>query len=106
MSVIHRSMLEDFKRMGRTLGLEVERCISYSQLKRIIKSINYEGFNTINGYYFDNEVSREGSQWKTLDGKELRGSIDGLKGEKRGQNIVNMITHEDFQSRIIGEYDE
>jgi len=28
-----------------------------------------------------------------------------VKGGKRRQNIVNMITHQDSQSSIIGEYD-
>lgn len=105
MSVIHRSMLEDFGRLARTLGIATGRCISYSQLKRVIKTIDYESFNSINSDYFGKHISQESNKWKTIDGKELRGSIDGVKGQKRGQNIVNMISHQDSQSSIIGGYD-
>lgn len=105
MSVIHRSMLEDFGRLARTLGISTGRCISYSQLKRVIRTIDHESFNSINNDYFGKHVSQESNKWKTVDGKELRGSIDGATGQKRGQNIVNMISHQDLQSNIIGGYD-
>lgn len=105
MSVIHRSMLEDFGRLSRTLRLDAGHCISYSQLKRVIKSIDHESLNSINDGYFGKHVCQEGTKWKTIDGKELRGSIDGVKGKKRGQNIVNMVSHQDLQSSIIGGYD-
>lgn len=105
MSVIHRSMLGDFGRLARTLGTATRRCISYSQLKRVIKTIDHESFNSINDDYFGKHISQESNKWKTVDGKELRGSIDGVKGQKRGQNIVNTISHQDSQGSIIGGYD-
>lgn len=52
MSVVHRAMLEDFRRMRRTLGINVEVRISYSQLNRVIEDIDCESFNLINDSYF------------------------------------------------------
>ena len=105
MSVIHRSMLEDFTRIVRLLDVKAKRCISYSQLKRVIKTIDYQQFNSINNRYFAKVLSINSTIWETLDGKELRGSIDVVSGRKRGQNIVNSISHQDSYCRIIGEYD-
>lgn len=105
MSVIHRAMKDCWRQLAQDLGVEVERCVSYSQIKRIIRSIDIETFNSINESYFGSIVVCQGQVWRSADGKELRGSIDGALGEKRGQNVVSLTDHRGGQSTVIGYYD-
>ncbi len=105
MSVIHRAMVEDCGRLAVELGIQVDKCVSYSQLKRILKIIDCQQFNSINESYFGAVVHSEAGQWFSLDGKELRGTIDGVSGEKRGLSLVNLTSHHSGQSQIIGQYD-
>jgi hypothetical protein len=42
--------------------------------------------------------------WQALDGKQLKGSINKVKGGKRGETIVSTVCHAHLQSRIIGFY--
>jgi len=105
LSVIHRTMETDFKRLQRVLDLKIERCVSYSQLKRILQTIDYKLFNSINESHFGLNVVGESQHWYSVDGKELRGTIDGAMGEKRGLSIVNLTEHKTRRSRIIGHYD-
>ena len=44
LSVIHRAMLDDFEKLAHILGIKVAKCISYSQLKRLLQLIDYEQF--------------------------------------------------------------
>lgn len=34
----------------------------------------------------------------------MRETIDGVSGDKRGENVVKMVSHEDLESQIIGFY--
>ncbi len=43
--------------------------------------------------------------WFAIDGKELRGSIDGVAGQKRSENIVRILNHHDSSSKVICYYD-
>jgi len=49
--------------------------------------------------YYDIELSEEEKQWFAGDGKELKGSI--LKGNKRGEAVVQLVAHNDRQ--VLGE---
>lgn len=90
--------------LAEKLGLKPVRCISYSQLKRILKQTDYTLFNQINQDFWGVSVRRDEDRWYALDGKELRGSIDTVKGEKRAQNLVSRTQHTDGQSLAIGFY--
>jgi predicted transposase YbfD/YdcC len=105
MSVIHRGMEEDFLCLSALLGVNSQKCVSYSQLKRILRSVDYQSFNAINSLYFNSTVQEEDSKWYSLDGKELRGTIAKSSGKKRGMSIVNLTKHQSRQSEIIGHYD-
>jgi Transposase DDE domain. len=76
-------------------------CISRVQLTRILDSFVYESLTD-----FFNQLccSKLEDVWYALDGKELRGSIDGVKGEKRGENIVLQVNHKTSKSKVIGYY--
>ena len=62
-------------------------------------------FEDINLQFFNALVESKGSEWYSLDGKELRGTIDKSIGQKRGMSIVNLTKHQNRQSEIIGSYD-
>ena len=104
-SVVHRTMKDDWRQLAHDLEVEVKRCVSYSQLNRILRSIDVESFNAINEAHFSSTVVCQGEFWKGVDGKELRGSIDGAAGEKRGQSVVSLTNHQGGQSTVIGYYD-
>ena len=70
-SVVHRTMKDDWRQLAHDLGVEVKRCVSYSQLKRILRSIDVESFNAINETHFSSAVVCQGEFWKSVDGKEL-----------------------------------
>jgi hypothetical protein len=55
--------------------------------------------------YFSFIIKKYAEKWFSIDGKELRGTIDGVSGKKRGLSIVNLTTHQSRQSIIIGHYD-
>ena len=101
LSSIHRKMLYFHDDLALECGSSSDKCISRSQLIRVLNSFDYESFND-----FQNELSCSKLEdiWHALDGKELRGSIDGVKGEKRGENIVLKANHQTNQSQVIGYY--
>lgn len=101
---LHRSMVRSYEELAQDLGIEVTCCISYSQLQRILKYIDYQCFNKINESFFNQQIEKDASEWYAIDGKELRGSIDGVAGEKRGQSIVLRTSHSSKQSSILGWY--
>lgn len=98
-------MKEDFIILQKSLSVKCEKCVSYSQLKRILRGIDYKEFNKINTSYFSATVDSEGSKWFSLDGKELGGTIAKSSGKKRGISIVNLTDHCNRQSELIGSYD-
>ena len=98
-------MQEEFKFLLALLDVNFNKCVSYSQLKRILRTIDYQLFNEINSLYFNAHIVSNGSEWYSLDGKELRGTIDKSIGKKRGMSIVNLTNHQSRQSEIVGSYD-
>jgi len=103
-SIIHRIMQRNHEFFKNQVGEVSIRPISYSQLKRVLAKINYESFNSINQTYYNKQVEHEGLFWRAIDGKELRGTIDKVAGQKRSENIVQMVSHQDQSSQLIGFY--
>lgn len=103
-SKIHRKMQRDYPKLVRDLEQTPYKCISRVQLIRILDSFDYQAFNKLNQNYFDQKVDKKGLEWYAVDGKELRGSIDTVKGEKRGENIVLSVQHSSKESEVIGYY--
>lgn len=104
LAMLHRRMVKEHELMVIDTDFRVKRCVSYVQLGRILESIDYEIFNKINATYFDIQTDQIEGLWLAVDGKELRGTIDGVSGDKRGENVVKMVSHEDLESQIIGFY--
>ena len=70
MSVIHRAMQDCWCQLATDMGIEVKKCVSYSQLKRILRRIDIESFNAINVEYFGSAVGQQGQHWRSFDGKK------------------------------------
>jgi len=104
MASIHRWMQREHAQLVAETGSESRKAISDVQLRRVLAGLDYSLYNQVNQTYFGKSVSGSEGFWQAMDGKELKGSIDGLKGEKRGENVVRTVSHQDLQSRIIGFY--
>ena len=104
LAILHRRMVKEHDLMVNDTGFRAKKCVSYVQLGRIIESIDYETFNRINDQYFEVQTEQIEGLWRAVDGKELRGTIDGVSGDKRGENVIKVVSHEDLESQIIGFY--
>jgi predicted transposase YbfD/YdcC len=102
LSKIQRNMVRDHDGLSGVLGSDSKQCISRVQLSRILNNLDYECFNKLTEEYFNYKIPKE--NWKAIDGKELRGSIDGVSGDKRGESIVLSVDHETRTSQVLGYY--
>jgi predicted transposase YbfD/YdcC len=98
-------MFRNHKHLCDLIEATSHKCISYSQLKRIMNHLDYHEFNTINENYFGKTIIKEELVWYAIDGKELRGTIDKETGQRRNENIVNMVNHKTKESKLIDFYD-
>ncbi len=103
-SLIHRKMLSNKEFLRTIFDSEPTTVISYSQLKRVLSKVDYQSFNSINQEYFKKQICTEELLWQAIDGKELRGTIDKVVGQKRSENIVQQVSHQSKQSQLIGFY--
>lgn len=101
---IHRMMKREYQQLSMDLSVTVHSCISDTQLRRVLSKLDYQAYNTINQEYFGINIQHNQQGWYAIDGKELRGSIDGVSGQKRGENIVRSVCHESKTSQVIGYY--
>lgn len=108
-SSVHRMMEREFLFLAAELDILVEKCISRSQLGRLLELLDFHSYNELNERHFGVELNlgndTEDLVWYAVDGKELRGSIDKASGQKRAENIVRMVDHEESCSRTICYYD-
>jgi predicted transposase YbfD/YdcC len=102
LSKIHRNMVRNHDALNNKLDSGSKKCISRVQLSRILNTLDYECFNKITANYFDHKITKD--NWKAIDGKELRGSIDGVSGDKRGESIVLSVEHTTKISQVLGYY--
>jgi predicted transposase YbfD/YdcC len=97
-------MQDEYIELAELVGHSSGSCISYSQLKRILKTLDYQYFNKQLATIFNVDIQHQNGQWYAIDGKELRGSIDTVSGEKRGENIVICTAHNERSNHIIDFY--
>jgi hypothetical protein len=103
-SVIHRQMCREHDLIMISLGLKRRKVVSDTQFRRILSGVDYQTYNELNDAHFGVSITEVSGEWKAVDGKEMRGNIDGLSGKKRGENVVSMVSHEDKLSQIVGFY--
>ena len=93
LSSIHRSIKNTHSQLCHYLQVEYGTPISRAQLPLVLKKIDVTQFSKLLLLFSGIELSDEEKQWFAGDGKELRGSI--LKGEKRGDVVVQAVSHHD-----------
>lgn len=78
------------------MNVQSERSISDTQLRRLLAIVDAIELQQINSEYFGFVSDRiPKKRWISFDGKEIRGTIDGVSGEKRGWNIVRPFVQQD-----------
>lgn len=95
LSSIHRSMQNTHAPLCQQLGLQTSPPISRAQLPIVLKKVCAEVFSELLFSFGGLKLNEEEKQWFAADGKELRGSI--AKGEKRGEAVVQAVSHQDRQ---------
>jgi hypothetical protein len=78
--------------------------VSDPQFRRILSQVDERVYHQVNDEYFGVSLREESGHWQAIDGKELRGNIDGLLGQKRAENVVRVVSHINNESPIVGFY--
>ncbi|WP_169578073.1 ISAs1 family transposase [Rudanella lutea] len=104
LSKLHRWLVREHDWLVKQTGQASRKPISDPQLRRVLAGLDYTCYNTLNAQFFNWSQTQTGV-WYSVDGKELRGSIDSVGGQKRGQAIVQLVCHEDSQAQLMGYYE-
>lgn len=104
LSSLYRIMSFKYEEYQNILNLSNASFISYSQLRRLLIMLDYSEYNAISENYFQSVEEQNTILWYAIDGKELRGSIDGVSGMKRGENIILQVDHETQQGKVLSFY--
>lgn len=95
LSSIQRYVKNHYERLVKVLGVEKKRAVSRSQLPIILAEVSVAVFDRLLFANYGIKLNAAEKKWFAIDGKELRGSIE--KGYKRGEAIVQAVSHEDLQ---------
>lgn len=95
LSSIHRYLQNHYERLADCLGVEKKRPVSRSQLPNILAQVSVSVFDRLLFAHYGIKLNELEQKWFAIDGKELRGSIE--RGNKRGEAIVQAVSHEDLQ---------
>lgn len=96
LSSIARHLKNHYEKLVTVLGVEKKRAVSRSQLPLILEKVAFQVFSQLLFESFGIKLSESERKWFALDGKELRGSIEG--GDKRGAAMVQAVAHENCQT--------
>jgi hypothetical protein len=77
-SVIHRQMRREHEYILSSLGKKPCKLVSDPQFRRILSQVDERVYHQVNDEYFGVSLREESGHWQAIDGKELRGNIDGL----------------------------
>jgi predicted transposase YbfD/YdcC len=91
LSAIHRSIQNTHALLCTQLGIVAHAPVSRAQLPLVLKNIDVNLFSELLLEFCGIELNKQQKQWFAGDGKELRGSI--LKGDKRGEAVVQLVHH-------------
>lgn len=95
LSSIQRYVKNHYERLVEVLGVEKKRPVSRSQLPIILAEVSVSVFDRMLFENYGIKLNELEQKWFAIDGKELRGSIE--TGCKRGEAIVQAVSHEDLQ---------
>ncbi len=92
LSSIHRHLKNHYEKLTAALELEPRSAISRAQLPRVLEKVSVEVFDRLLFESYGIKLTAEERKWFTVDGKELRGSIE--TGAKRGEAVVQAVDHD------------
>ena len=92
LSRLHRHMVNHFEKLLDATQLTDHKPISRAQLPLLLAKVNGLLFAQLLFEWFDFVLDEEQKQWFSLDGKELRGSIQA--GHTRGEVVVSAVAHQ------------
>ena len=101
-SELHRYLVNHFERLQEWLEFEAVRPISDPQLRRLLNQLDWKKYNEVNSSCFGISADYSSEDWISIDGKELKGSIEKLNPDERctrGEVLLNVIRHKD--SRMV-----
>ena len=89
---IHRFLVRHHDCLCCLLDVSARYTVSDVQLRRLLALVDVPAYQQFHAYYFGWQPSLlpEGS-WISFDGKELKGTIDGVAGQKRGLCLVRPL---------------
>lgn len=94
-SEIHRYLVRHHNRLCFLLDVDEPRVISDTQLRRLLTLVNEQVYQHFHADYFGWQPGLlPDDSWVSFDGKELRGTIDGAVGQKRGLCLVRPLSQE------------
>ena len=95
LSRLHRHMTNQFDSLLLATQLTGHKPISRAQLPLLLAKVNGFYFDQLLFEWFGFVLDEEQKRWFSLDGKELRGSIQ--RGHTRGEVVVSAVSHEHGQ---------
>ena len=102
LSSIERYIRNHYEQLTEVLGVEKKRPVSRSQLPNILTKVSVAVFDGLLFANYGIKLNTAEKKWFAIDGKELRGSIE--KGHRRGEAIVQAVSHENLQVAAQGYY--
>jgi predicted transposase YbfD/YdcC len=99
LSSLHRHMVNHFEELCVAVCFWPERAISRAQLPLLLARVDGGLFARLLFDWFGLVLDEEAKLWFSLDGKELRGSIQ--PGHKRGEACVSALAHRTEQ--VVGQ---
>ena len=95
LSRLHRHMVNQFNSLTDSQQLTDCQPISRAQLPLLLAKVNGVVFARLLFEWLGIVLNEDQKRWFSLDGKELRGSIQ--KGDTRGQVVVSALDHQTHQ---------
>lgn len=92
LSSIQRHMKNNHAKLTNFLNIKSEKSVSRSQLPIVLSKIDLSLFQHLLFVNYGIILSDLERAWFSVDGKELRGSIQ--KGNKRGEAIIQAVSHQ------------
>ena len=92
---IQRWLVRHHDNLCAILDFKATKPISDSQLRRLLATVDTPQLQQFHCRYFGWSLTLVASGgWASIDGKELRGTIEGVLGEKRGLCLVHLVSHQ------------
>jgi hypothetical protein len=96
LSSIQRHMKNHYSKLCEALNIPPKKVVSRSQLPLVLSKVHLSVFESLVLKYSGFELSQTEKLWFSVDGKELRGSIE--PGDKRGHAVVPIVRHSNYET--------